>query len=425
MTRRREAPASIVPTGSTPSNGASTTATAAPRFVVHGLARRISSGAITVEEGERHRRFGDGGPAVTVRVHDPRTYRALLRTGGRGLARSYVEGWWDCDDLTSLAQVLIRSSLGVWSLRDRIGRAASCLADPLSRLRTGPTREESRRDIVAHYDLGNDFYALMLDPTMSYSCAIFERPEDTLEAASVAKLDRVCTKLGLSPADHVVEIGTGWGGFAVHAAGTYGCRVTTTTISAEQYRAARQRVTDAGLSDLVTVLQADYRDLEGRYDKLVSIEMIEAVDWRQLDTFFRSCSNLLRPDGLMALQAIVIADRSYEWAKRHRDFIKEDIFPGSCLPSVGAITRSTTRATDLGIIDLEDIGRHYAETLRRWRTNVDARLDDVERLGLGPTFVRLWRLYLSYCEAAFLERHVSDVQMVLAKPAWRSPLGVR
>jgi cyclopropane-fatty-acyl-phospholipid synthase len=223
----------------------------------------------------------------------------------------------------------------------------------------------------------------------------------------------------------VVEIGTGWGGFAVHAASRYGCRVTTTTISSKQHEYALKRIADAGLTHQVTVLHDDYRDLRGQFDKLVSVEMIEAIDWRQLDTFFRTCARLLRPDGLMGLQAITIADQSYERAKNGRDFIKAFIFPGACLPSLEAITRATARATDLRIIDLEDIGRHYPPTLHHWLDNLEGKASEVEYLGLGPRFMRMWRLYLTYCEAAFLERHISDVQVVLAKPAWEAPLLVR
>jgi len=264
----------------------------------------------------------------------------------------------------------------------------------------------------------------MLDDTMAYSCAVFEDPSMSLGEASAAKLERICRKLSLGPGDHVVEIGSGWGSFAVHAARRFGCRVTTTTISDAQYEYTAKLVVDAGLGDLVTVCNQDYRDLDGVYDKLVSIEMIEAVGWRELDTFFSTCARLLRPDGTMALQAIVIEDRSYERAKTRHDLVKRLIFPNGCLPSIEAISRSTTAASDLRIVNLEDIGRHYAETLRRWRANLEVNAGAVEALGLGETFSRLWHMYLCYCEAAFLERHISDVQVILARQGWRGRLGV-
>jgi len=411
-------------------NTAATSAPARPtatsrlaRTAVSALGGHLAWGTIVLNDPAGTLRLGNHGPEARVSVHHPGTYGALLRHGSVGLGRSYVDGWWDSDDLTNLVRVLVHNRGTLGQVRDRAGEALSVVTDPLRRLsRRSPAAD--RRDVTAHYDIGNEFFSLMLDPTLSYSCALFERPGMTLEEASLAKLDRICRKLALSPADHVLEIGTGWGGFAVHAATRYGCRVTSTTISAEQYTYAKERVSRAGLSERVTILQKDYRDLSGQYDKLVSIEMVEAVDWRVLGTYFKKCATLLRPDGLMALQAITIADQSYERAKNSQDFIKAFIFPGSCLPSVGSIAGALAK-TDLRIVDLEDIGRHYAETLLRWRDNVDGHQAEVEDLGFDARFLRMWRLYLSYCEAAFLERHISDVQLVLAKPAWRAPLLVR
>ena len=421
MTDRHPTP-TIVPRRQASAGVPSVTDRAA-RHLVRTLARRISSGTLTLEEGGRVLSFGSGEPHARVTVHDGRSYGAVARRGSLGLGQSYIDGWWDTDELTALMRILARATSTMGRVRDRMARATNPFGDPVRRLRR-TSKAQDRLDIRAHYDIGNDFFALMLDPTMSYSCAVFERPEATLEEASVAKLDRICRKLSLSAADHVIEIGTGWGGFAVHAALRYGCRVTTTTISAEQYEYASKRVRDAGLADRVRVLHDDYRDLRGRFDKLVSVEMIEAIDWRQLGTFFRTCARLLRPEGLMALQAITVADQSYERTKIARDFIKAFIFPGGCLPSIEAISRATA-ATDMRIIDIEDIGRHYAETLWRWRGNVDAHTSQIAALGLGPSFLRMWRFYLTYCEAGFLERQVSDVQILLAKPAWRPALAVR
>ncbi|MDA8309887.1 MAG: DUF1365 family protein [Actinomycetota bacterium] len=393
------------------------------RALVTGLGRHLRHGTLVLEDARGVRTMGAGEPRARVRVHDPVAYAALARHGSVGLAESYVDGLWDSDDLTDLVRILAAHRGAAGRARDRAGQAASVLTDPVRRLRRRPPSQD-RRDVRAHYDIGNELFALMLDPTLSYSCALFERPGMTLEEASLAKLDRICQKLDLSPADHVVEIGTGWGGFAVHAATRYGCRVTSTTISSEQYAHARDWVARAGVSDRVTILEEDYRNLRGQYDKLVSIEMVEAVDWRVLDTYFRTCAALLRPAGLMALQAITIADQSYERAKNSTDFIKAYIFPGSCLPSVSSLARAAAR-TDLRVVDLEDIGRHYAETLRRWRDNVDEHASAIHALGFDERFVRMWRFYLSYCEGAFLERHISDVQLVLAKPGWRAPLLLR
>jgi cyclopropane-fatty-acyl-phospholipid synthase len=393
------------------------------RNVAMALGRRLSWGTVVVKDGGGTIRLGDGDPQVRVRIHHPGTYGALLRHGSVGLGRSYVDGWWDADDLTGLVQILVHNRGSAGAARDRVGQALSVVADPVRRLHRRPLAAD-RRDVRAHYDIGNELFSIMLDPTMSYSCALFERPGMSLEEASLAKLDRICRKLDLSPADHVLEIGTGWGGFALHAAAHYGCRVTTTTVSTEQYSHASELVARRGLSERVHVLQEDYRNLRGTYDKLVSIEMVEAVDWRRLGTYFRKCASLLRPNGLMGLQAITIADQSYDRAKHTQDFIKAFVFPGSCLPSVGSLVKAATR-TDLRIVDLEDIGRHYAETLRRWRDNIDGRQEEIGAIGFDRRFLRLWRLYLSYCEAAFLERHISDVQLVLAKSAWRAPLILR
>lgn len=386
------------------------------RRAVLALGRRARHGTVVVHEGATETVVGAGEPTVHVTVHDPRAY-AALRSGSRGLGESYRQGWWDTDDLTGLLRVLFRDLAAPLERLDRLGATVRPLLDPPARLRR-PDKARDRRNIRAHYDIGNDFYALMLDPTMTYSCAVFERPQVTLEQAQREKLDRICRRLALSPADHVVEIGCGWGSFALHAASHYGCRVTTTTISAAQHDLASKRVAEAGLADRVTVLDADYRDLTGTYDKLASIEMIEAVDWREHDGFFARCAALLRPDGLALLQAIVIADGSFDRAKHHDDFIRAAVFPGGCLPSVTSIAASAHRA-GLRIVGLDDIGAHYAETLRRWRARVHEHAPAVNALGLDDRFIRLWDLYLAYCEAAFLERHVSDVQVVLAPPGWR------
>jgi cyclopropane-fatty-acyl-phospholipid synthase len=387
------------------------------RRIVLPLLRRIDVGRLTLVEDGRRTTFGHGAPEATVCITDPRAWTALLR-GSRGLAESYRDGLWETPDLTAVIRVAARNVTGL----DEVRRRLSPLREPFQRGRAAfrrNTPRRSRQDIEAHYDLGNELFGLFLDPTMMYSSAVFEHPQMTLEEASIAKLERICEKLALGPDDHVLEIGTGWGGFALHAAATRGCRVTTTTISREQHDHAVARVRDAGLQDRVTVLMEDYRDLEGQYDKLVSIEMIEAVGWKDFDTFFSVCSDRLTPDGSMLLQAIVMDDRAYQVERASKSFIRTLIFPNGCLPSREVIARCVARDTDLHAVHLEDLTPHYAETLKRWRANFDAAECELEALGYDERFRRLWRMYLAYCEAGFAERRIGLIQTVLAKPHWR------
>jgi cyclopropane-fatty-acyl-phospholipid synthase len=385
---------------------------------------RLEDGELIVRDGEADRTFGKATEAFPVRatltVHSPRFWSALALGGSLGAAESYIAGEWVCDDLADLVRILVRNRRLLEATEAGLARLAVPFARLYHWLRRN-TRAGSRANIAAHYDLGNDFYALFLDETMTYSCAVFEQPEMTLAEAQTAKYDRLCRKLALSPRDHLLEIGTGWGGFALHAAEVYGCRVTTTTISREQAACARDRIEAAGLGDRVEVLEADYRDLTGRYDKLVSIEMIEAVGHQYLDAFFRTCAGLLHPDGLMALQAITITDQLYDRHVRTVDFIKRYVFPGSCLLSVTAMCGAATRASDLRAVHLEEITPHYARTLRTWRDRFLERADNVRAMGFPETFLRLWEYYLAYCEGAFAERYIGDVQMVFAKPLDRRP----
>jgi cyclopropane-fatty-acyl-phospholipid synthase len=393
------------------------------RRVVFEALGRLREGQLTVVEDGRAQVFGSGMPRATVHVRSPRAWTALLR-GSRGLGESYADSLWDAPDLTAVVRVAARNVEVLDALRRRLG----AVREPYQRARAAfrrNTPERSRDDIAAHYDLGNELFALMLDPLLMYSCAVFEHRDTTLEDASIAKLELVCEKLELGPGDHVLEIGTGWGGFAVHAAGTRGCRMTTTTLSREQHAVATERVRAAGLEALVDVRLDDYRDLRGRYDKLVSLEMIESVGWKDFGTFFACCSDLLAPNGAMLLQAITMDDRAYGVEKASKSFIRTHIFPNGCLPSLEVIARCVARRTDLRTVGLEDLTPHYAETLRRWRANFDAATDELEALGYDERFRRLWRMYLAYCEAGFAERRIGLVQTVLAKPHWaRDPLGV-
>ncbi len=395
------------------------------RRLALALLSRIRRGELVLVEGSRRMRFGVPGgersPSAELQVHSPRFYRDFLR-GSLGLGEAYAGGLWDCPDLVSLARIGALNMTGLDTLR----RVFSPVLAPLQRAagwlaRNTPAR--ARKRIAAHYDLGNELFSQFLDRTMMYSCAVFESPAATLEQASLAKLERICAKLKLSPTDHVLEIGTGWGGFAEYAAARYGCRVTTTTISAEQHAYATERIRKAGLSDRVTVLFEDYRDpsldRHGPYDKLVSIEMIEAVGWQYFPTFFRRCSELVADDGAMLLQAIVIEDRAYEVEKASKSFANTHIFPGGCLPSLQVIARNVARVTDFREAHLEDITAHYATTLQRWRERFLAAAEHVSELGYDEHFRRMWELYLSYCEGGFRERRIQDVQLLLAKPRFR------
>ncbi len=387
------------------------------RRLVSTLLRRIKVGSLIVVDGEERLVFGSGSPTATVQISSSRTWRMLLR-GSRGMAEAFAQGFWDSPDLVALIRLAARNAGGLDRLRSRLAPVRW----PLQRFRAHlhrSTERRRRRDIAAHYDLGNELFARMLDPTMSYSCALFEHDGMTLERAQVAKLERICERLDLGPGDRVLEIGAGWGAFALHAAATRGCHVTTTTISHEQHDYAVEQVRRAGLSDRVTVLTEDYRELRGRYDKLVTIEMIEAVGWRHFGTFFAKCSELLGPDGAMLLQAITIDDRAYEVEKASKSFINTHIFPGGCLPSLEVIARNVARRTDLQAVGLEDLTPHYVETLRRWCQNFTAHADELAQRGYDECFRRLWTLYLAYCEAGFAERRICDVQLLLTKPRSR------
>jgi cyclopropane-fatty-acyl-phospholipid synthase len=385
------------------------------RHLSRVLLGRLRAGRLRLVDGAGAREFGppDAPLEATVRAHDPAFLDALPR-GSLALADAYADGHWDSDDLVSLVRIGARELPRL----DGFRKLLAPVRNATTRIPRN-TREGARRHIAAHYDTGNDMFRLFLDETMTYSCAYFESPDATLREAQEAKLDRICRKLELGPDDHVVEIGTGWGSFAMHAAGRYGCRVTTTTISREQRDLAVERIREAGLEDQVTVVLEDYRDLRGRFDKLVSIEMIEAVGWQYFDTFFRRCADLLRPSGLMLLQAITIEDRVYELEKATRSFIKQLIFPAGCLPSVEVIRRSVSRVTDMRMLDLEDITEHYPETLRRWRENFVRSADRVTELGYDLRFRRLWELYFAWCEGGFRERRIGDVQALFAKPSYR------
>jgi cyclopropane-fatty-acyl-phospholipid synthase len=413
--------------GTAPRLASSGAAVKLARSVVLSAARRGGGGTLLISEaGSEPTPYGDGDPVVRLTVHDPRAYLAFAQRQSVGLAEAYGSGWWDADDVTAFICLLSGRTAPAIEVLGRFSRATRG-RDVLAR--KAPGRRSDRRNIQAHYDVSNEFYELMLDPTMTYSCALFDAEARagrtasaplTLEQAQVAKIARICDKLALTPEDHLIEIGTGWGAFAMHAARNYGCRVTTTTISDAQRRYAEKRIAEAGLADRIEILDKDWRDLEGTYSKLVSVEMIEAVDWRNQGAFLRKCSDLLAHDGLGVIQAIITEGEDFDRQKHRDDFIRTMIFPGSCLPSVASLSDDLI-GSGLKLVGLEDIGANYAQTLNTWRANLANNHDAVAELGLPDEFHRIWNLYLCYCEAAFLELHISDVQVMLAKPGWQVP----
>ncbi len=396
----------------------------AAKKVLFSRLQKLVTGQLVLDEGEKSAIFGKGGENENLRatlfVHDHRFYTGIVFGGSIGAGEAYMAGFWSTDHLTRLIRIIIRNRDVLAGLEAGAARLSVPVQRILHFLRKN-TVAGSRKNIIAHYDLGNDFYSLFLDETMTYSCGIFASAESSLFEASTEKYDRICRKLLLSAGDHVLEIGTGWGGFALYAAENYGCRVTTTTISKEQYEFVRNLIKKRGMDDRIEILQKDYRDLQGTYDKLVSIEMIEAVGHHYLETFFKCCNRMLKEEGMMLLQAITITDQEYDSHKGSVDFIKRYIFPGSCIPSVTAISQAVTSGTDMRLFHLEDITPHYARTLREWRERFFSRINEVRKEGYSEEFIKMWEYYLCYCEAGFTERYIGDVQMLFTKPQSRRP----
>lgn len=390
----------------------------AERIVKNALVG-LNRGLIEMYSRGATEQFGEASDLrASIFVNHPRFYRGAVLGGRLSIAESYFQGDWDCDDLTSLFRIFVRNDAPTKQV-DRWHLRFGQLWQRMYHWWRANTLTGSRKNIAAHYDLGNDFYRLWLDATMAYSSGIFLTRDASLRDASLEKFDRISRKLDLLPGDEVVEIGTGWGGFALHAADRYGCHVTTTTISTQQHAFTKQRIGDAELEERIRLLQLDYRELSGQFDKLVSIEMIEAVGHRYLDQFFAKCSQLLRPDGSMVIQAIVLPERHHLPYLKSVDFIQRYIFPGGCLPSVASMLDAAGRVSDLRLVHVEDFADHYAETLRRWRIGFNQQLESVRELGYSESFIRLWNYYLSYCEAAFAERVVGVVQMQFDKPECR------
>lgn len=392
------------------------------RKAMERLLKSLQIGSLTVHEGGEVRTYGSpfrtDEPHAEVHVNSPDVYKKVLMAGALGSGEAYLQGDWSSPNLTEVIR-LFTANLSVLHSMNANGSWVRRLGLAIAHYLNSNTLTGSRRNISAHYDLGNDFFELFLDRSMMYSAAVYPRGDAGLEEAATHKLDLLCQQLELGPEDHLLEIGTGWGGLAVHAAKHYGCRVTTTTISREQYERACQRVRDEGLEDRVTLLLKDYRELEGEYDKLVSVEMIEAVGHQFYSNYFEKCSSLLKPHGLMAIQAITMVDQRYEQARDSVDFIKRYIFPGGCLPSVEVISKHLREDTDMQMVHLRDITEHYADTLADWRDRFFDRIEDVRRMGFDETFIRMWEFYLCYCEGGFRERVIGTVQLTFAKPGYR------
>ena len=389
----------------------------------------LKIGHLTVIDGSERHIFGDlksqsDLPAIqaTITIYDQRFYGEIAFGGSIGAGEGYMLGYWQADSLTNVIRLMVLNQ----SVMDTLEGGYQYLSKPILKAfhwLNSNSEAGSQKNIAAHYDLGNDLFQLFLDPTMMYSSAMFDSKDadiSQLQAASERKLKVICDKLQLSPTDHVIEIGTGWGGFAIYAAKHYRCRVTTTTISKQQFALAQARVVAEGLQDKIVLLKQDYRHLQGQYDKLVSIEMIEAVGHQYYDTYFSKVSHLLKPDGVALIQAITIADQRYKSAIRSVDFIQRYIFPGSNIPSNTAMLGSIARASDLRLVDLQDIGQDYATTLRLWRENFFNHIDKVKQLGYSDIFIRMWDFYLSYCEGGFAECALGDVHLLLAKPGYRA-----
>ncbi len=388
---------------------------------VRGRLRALTKGSLTVRTAHGSETFGEARDTHTVGashgivdVHDDRFWSSLALRGSVGSGEGFAYGWWTSPEPTDVVRVFVSNIDALDGMERGLARLSLPFLKAYHAFRAN-SRGGSRKNISAHYDLSNEFFGLFLDPTMTYSSAVFERADMGLEEAQLAKIDRLCERLDLKSTDHLLEIGTGWGAFAMRAAAKFGCRVTTTTISEKQHAFAKERIEAAGLADRIELLLVDYRDLRGTYDKIVSVEMIEAVGAKHYPAYFKSCERLLNPGGALAIQAITIHDRHFEKARKAVDFIQRHIFPGSCIPSVSALSNAAREASDFRLVHLEDIGHHYVPTLRTWRDTLRAKRDEAQALGFDDDFLRLFDFYFAYCEGGFDERHISVAHMVYAR----------
>jgi len=378
--------------------------------------KNLKNGFIHFTDGSQSVKIGNKQSKLRVKV-DVKSdeFYVLIGSGGlMGASEAYALGFWKVDNLVKLIQIMVRNK----DLMDNLDSGLSSLIKPINKwihYRRQNTLIGSKKNILAHYDLSNDFYQLWLDKTMTYSCGIFKNKNTTLEEASIEKLDQICKKLNLKDTDSILEIGTGWGSFAIHAAKKYGCTVTTTTISDAQYKFAKQRIEAEGLSNKINLLNKDYRYLEGKFDKIASIEMIEAVGHKNVAQYFKKVSSLLNDDGLFVMQGITYNDQNFDVYKNSVDFINKYIFPGSCLISINQISEIIKTNTNMIFIDLEDITHHYATTLKIWRKNFFDKITEIKDLGFSQEFINLWEFYFVYCEAGFIEKNIGDYQFIFSK----------
>lgn len=387
--------------------------------IVFRWLKSFTQGSLTIDDDDGRHHFGQPSHKAAISAHivvkHDSVYRDVLFNGTVGSGEAYMKGSWESPNLVNVIRLMCNNMDRLNKINRGWSKVNSIAARMVHRLRSN-NKHNAKLNIAAHYDLGNDFFAEFLDPTMMYSSAIFPTSESTLEEAAVYKLEHICQRLQLRETDHLLEIGTGWGGMAIHAAKNYGCRVTTTTISREQYNFALARVKAAGLENQITVLLEDYRDLKGKYDKLVSIEMIEAVGRRYFQQYFSTCNRLLKDSGLMLIQAITMADQRYDLSGESSDFIQRYIFPGGDLPSISVITKHVGQDTDMQLVGVEDITLDYALTLSAWRHRFFERLGNIKSQGYNDVFIRMWEFYLSYCEGGFMERTIGTMQFLMAKP---------
>ncbi|KTD05183.1 SAM-dependent methyltransferase [Legionella feeleii] len=390
----------------------------ARKIILKRLAN-LTVGQLRIEDGEVSMTFGDRSAAslitASMKITNRKFYQDVLFGGSIAAAETYASGYWETDDLTKLLRIFLLNQTTTNEFETGWAKCLAVLRWIAYQFKRN-NLQGSRKNIAQHYDLSNRFFQLFLDKSLMYSSAIFPSTESTLDEAASYKIDVICKKLALKSSDKIIEIGSGWGGFAIHAAENYGCEVVTTTISQQQYNYASQQIREKKLGTKIKLLKQDYRQLEGKYDKLVSIEMIEAVGYQYYKQFFRTCSQLLKPEGEMLMQAIVIQDQAYERAKYEIDFIKQYIFPGSCIPSVTTLLDAMTKASNLRLFNLEDIGLHYAKTLRCWRQNFTSQACEIKKLGFDEHFIRLWNFYFCYCEAGFSEGYLGDMQMHFVHP---------
>lgn len=389
--------------------------------LVFGALNTLETGKVVLVEGDQKYCFGESETSLSVdiQVHSVQMYKLFALGGSVGAGESYILGHWSCSDLTKLIEIFVLNQDQLDAFENKFA-FFSGIANKIKHLKNKNSKQGSKRNIVAHYDLGNDLYESFLSEEMLYSSAVYPSKEASLEEAQQHKLAAICERLDLQPTDKVVEIGTGWGAFAVYAAKHYGCHITTTTISEEQHAYVKALIEKEGLQQHITLLKQDYRELDGQYDKLVSIEMIEAVGHAYLSGFFTKCNDLLKPTGAMLIQAITIACQRYQHYLKQSDFIQQYIFPGGCLPSVSEMSKQIVNSTDMVVHELHDIGLHYARTLYDWRVRFEKAWPSLDSKRFDERFYRLWQFYLCYCEGAFKQRATSAVHLVARKPRYQS-----